>query len=221
MRSAIIVFPGSNCDIDLYKALNVLSKKDSLLVWHKENSLPSKIDIVFLPGGFSFGDYLRCGSIAAHSPIMRSIIKFARGGGYIIGICNGFQILTESKLLPGALIRNNSLRFICRDELIQVQTSDSVFTNSFKNKELINLPIAHHDGNYFATEDLIKLLLDKDQIAFKYRNNPNGSTLDIAGVLSSNRRVLGMMPHPERSIRSFQNSRDGVKFFTSIINSLS
>jgi phosphoribosylformylglycinamidine synthase len=152
---------------------------------------------------------------------MRSIIKFARGGGYIIGICNGFQILTESKLLPGALIRNNSLRFICRDELIQVQTSDSVFTNSFKHKELINLPIAHHDGNYFATEDLIKLLLDKDQIAFKYRNNPNGSTLDIAGVLSSNRRVLGMMPHPERSIRSFQNSRDGVKFFTSIISSLS
>ncbi len=220
MKSAVIVFPGSNCDNDLSRALLSCPKTKCSMVWHKEKFLPPNLDIVFLPGGFSFGDYLRCGSIAANSPIMQSVIKFAEAGGYIVGICNGFQILIESKLLPGALMRNKTLKFICRTEKIKIQTRDSIFTKSFHANEFINFPIAHHDGNFFANDDLKKLLLDQDQIAFTYCHNPNGSSLNIAGILSTNRRILGMMPHPERAINDYHSSRDGKLFFNSLINSL-
>ncbi len=220
MRSAVIVFPGSNCDRDLQVALRQASGVEPVMVWHKETSLPSGIDLIAIPGGFSFGDYLRCGAIAARAPIMKSVTKFAHDGGLVMGICNGFQVLLETGLLPGALMRNAKLKYICKDVALKVETTDSVFTSAYQQGQKITIPIAHHDGNYLADEALLTRLRDEQRIAFTYEDNPNGSTGDIAGILSENRRVLGMMPHPERLNDPALGGKDGAKLFESLISSL-
>lgn len=215
MKAAVIVFPGSNCDRDLKVALEAQGM-DVSMVWHKDTSLPQGIDFVGIPGGFSFGDYLRCGAIAAQSPICRSVVGFANGGGYVFGVCNGFQILTETGLLPGALLRNSGIKYICRDIGLRVETSDSAFTGDWAKGDVINVPIAHHDGNYNADADTIARLQGEDRVAFTYTDNPNGSAQDIAGILSENRRVLGMMPHPERASDAGHGSVEGTPLFRSL-----
>ncbi|MGE4611631.1 MAG: phosphoribosylformylglycinamidine synthase subunit PurQ [Paracoccaceae bacterium] len=220
MRSAVIVFPGSNCDRDLAVALERASGVEATMVWHKDASLPDGLDIVTIPGGFSFGDYLRCGAIAARSPIMRSVVDFANKGGHVLGVCNGFQVLIEAGLLPGALMRNSGLKFVCKDAEITVETRDSAFTNAYSKAETVTYPVAHHDGNYVANEDLVKQLRDQDRVAFTYSDNPNGSTNNIAGILSENRRVLGIMPHPERLNDPELGGVDGNKMFTSLTEAL-
>ncbi|MEC3862994.1 phosphoribosylformylglycinamidine synthase subunit PurQ [Mesobacterium sp. TK19101] len=219
MKAAVIVFPGSNCDRDLVEAFRKAGC-DVQKVWHKDTTLPAGIDIVGIPGGFSFGDYLRCGAIAANSPISREIRNHAERGGYVFGVCNGFQVLTETHLLPGALMRNAGLKFICRTETLRVQTADSVFTGGYTVGEEIEIPIAHHDGNYTADADTLARLKGEDRIAFTYADNPNGSTADIAGVLSENRRVLGMMPHPERAAETSHGSTDGARLFAHLAGAL-
>ena len=186
------------------------------MIWHKEPSIP-KIDLLVLPGGFSYGDYLRCGAIAAKSPIMKAVKTFYNDGGFIIGICNGFQILTESEILPGALIPNSTRKFICKDQDLIVTNNKTLFTSGFENKATISIPIAHHDGNYFLTDTELQELEQNQRIIFKYENNPNGSIEDIAGVLSSNRRVLGMMPHPERAFEKAHGNSDGMIFFKGLV----
>lgn len=222
MRAAVIQFPGSNCDRDMAVAMDRVSghNKPTQLIWHKESTLPDGLDIIAIPGGFSFGDYLRCGAIAARSPIMRSVIDFANKGGFVLGVCNGFQVLTESGLLPGALMRNANLKFICKDAGLRVETSDSVFTSNYKKGDVVNVPVAHHDGNYNADPETLKTLVGDDRIAFRYADNPNGSMDDIAGILSENRRVLGMMPHPERLNDPQLGGTDGSKLFESIASAL-
>ena len=219
MKAGVIVFPGSNCDRDLAVAFE-RAGADVTMVWHKDTHLPEGLDIVGVPGGFSFGDYLRCGAIAANSPITRSLIRHAERGGYVLGICNGFQVLTETGLLPGALMRNSGLKFICRDVALEVATTNSAFTAGYKQGQRVTYPIAHHDGNYQLTGDKLKELQDEDRIAFTYVDNPNGSVADIAGVLSSNRRVLGMMPHPERAVDRAHGGTDGVALFGSLMDAL-
>jgi phosphoribosylformylglycinamidine synthase len=189
------------------------------MIWHKDNALPINIDIIFIPGGFSFGDYLRCGAIAANSPIMDAIISFAKKGGYIVGICNGFQVLTESGLLKGTLMRNSQLTFICKEQSLIINNSQSIITKRFSDSEEITLPIAHHDGNYYADDETIKELEDDGQILFRYKGNPNGSKNQIAGIMSCNQRVLGMMPHPERAVDDSLGSTHGSTIFKSIIES--
>ena len=220
MRSAVIVFPGSNCDRDMAVALEKASGVKSQMVWHKDATLPDGLDVIAIPGGFSFGDYLRCGAIAARSPIMRSVVDFANKGGHVLGVCNGFQILIEAGLLPGALMRNSGLKYVCKDAEIKVETTSSAFTNMYTKGETVTYPIAHHDGNYVAEDALVAQLRDEDRIAFTYADNPNGSTADIAGVLSQNRRVLGMMPHPERLNDAQLGGTDGNKMFTSLTEAL-
>lgn len=217
MRSAVIVFPGSNCDRDMAVALERASGTKADMVWHKDATLPEGLDVVAIPGGFSFGDYLRCGAIAARSPIMRSVVDFANKGGHVLGVCNGFQVLIESGLLPGALMRNSNLKFVCKDSEIKVETADSPFTNMYTKGEKVTYPIAHHDGNYVADDALVERLRGDDRVAFTYTDNPNGSTADIAGILSENRRVLGMMPHPERLNDPELGGIDGNKMFTSLV----
>lgn len=228
MKISVIVFPGSNCDRDVAISLKKFSNKSPLMIWHKETSLPES-DLIVLPGGFSYGDYLRCGSIAANSPIMKEVIKSAEKGSVVLGICNGFQILTESGLLPGTLIRNKELSFICKNTPLKVENDTSFFTNKYKKNEIINIPIAHNEGNYFASEEIIKNIEDKNLVAFRYcnsdgetgdLNNPNGSLKNIAGIINEKGNVLGMMPHPERATDSMAGLSDGEKFFTSIIESL-
>ena len=216
MKAAVIVFPGSNCDRDLAVALSQ-SGIDVSMVWHKETELPAGVDIVGVPGGFSYGDYLRCGAIAANSPICRAVVKHAEAGGFALGVCNGFQILTETGLLPGALRRNAGLKYICRTVGLKVETSDSAFTAGYSKGDVIDIPIAHHDGNYFADEDVLARLKGDDRIAFTYTDNPNGSVEDIAGVMSANKRVLGMMPHPERAADSGHGGTDGTAMFSALV----
>lgn len=216
MRVGVIVFPGSNCDRDLAVAFRAAGA-DVTMIWHKESSLPDGLDLIGVPGGFSFGDYLRCGAIAAQSPICRAVVQHAERGGYVIGICNGFQVLTETGLLPGALMRNSGLKFVCRTEQLVVGTNDSAFTNSYEVGQAVHYPVAHHDGNYTADPELIQKLTDEDRIAFRYRNNPNGSVADIAGILSANRRVLGLMPHPERAADPALGQNDGAAMFASLV----
>ena len=220
MRAAVIVFPGSNCDRDLAVAFERVTGRPTEMVWHKDSTLPSGLDVVAVPGGFSFGDYLRCGAIAARSPIMRSVVEFANNGGHVMGICNGFQVLIESGLLPGALMRNAGLKFVCKDVELSVTTAKSPFTNKYRKGEKIRIPVAHHDGNYVAGDDLVAQLRDEDRIAFTYTDNPNGSTANIAGVLSENRRVMGMMPHPERLNDPALGGNDGTKLFQSLSETL-
>jgi phosphoribosylformylglycinamidine synthase len=220
MRAAVIVFPGSNCDRDLSVALEKVTGHKPQIVWHKDASLPDNLDFVGVPGGFSFGDYLRCGAIAARAPIMRSVKDFAARGGTVFGVCNGFQVLIEAGMLPGSLMRNAGLKYICHDVDLRVEATDSPFTSLYKSGETIRIPIAHHDGNYVADADLVKRLNDENRVAFRYVDNPNGSTDDIAGILSENRRVLGMMPHPERLNDAALGGRDGYRLFESALAAL-
>lgn len=217
MKAAVLVFPGSNCDRDMAVAFERAGAEVSM-VWHKESALPDGVDIIGVPGGFSYGDYLRCGAIAANSPICRAVVKHAEAGGYVIGVCNGFQILTETGLLPGALRRNAGLKYICRTIGLRVATADSVFTAGYETGAEIQIPIAHHDGNYYADDVTLAALREEDRIAFTYSDNPNGSVADIAGVLSANRRVLGMMPHPERAADAGHGGTDGTAMFQSLMS---
>lgn len=219
MRAAVVVFPGSNCDRDMAVAFEQAGM-DVAMVWHKDTDLPEGVDIVGIPGGFSFGDYLRCGAIAAKSPICRSVIAHAARGGYVLGVCNGFQVLTETGLLPGVLMRNAGLKFVCKALDLTVETSDSAFTSGYAKGQTLSIPVAHHDGNYTADAELVAQLRGEDRIAFTYVSNPNGSTADIAGVLSANRRVLGMMPHPERAIDPQHGGTDGAAMFASLAGAL-
>ncbi|QJF51054.1 phosphoribosylformylglycinamidine synthase subunit PurQ [Roseobacter ponti] len=219
MHAAVVVFPGSNCDRDLAVAFEAAGAKVSM-VWHKDTDLPDGVDIVGVPGGFSFGDYLRCGAIAANSPVCRSVAAHAGRGGYVLGICNGFQVLTETGLLPGALLRNAGLKYICRTVGLKVRTSASPFTAGYNAGDLVQIPIAHHDGNYFADDETIAMLQGEDRIAFSYTDNPNGARADIAGILSENRRVLGMMPHPERAADPVHGGTDGQALFRALTSTL-
>jgi len=219
MRAAVIVFPGSNCDRDLAVALRQAGA-DVSMVWHKDTALPQGVDLVGIPGGFSFGDYLRCGAIAARSPICRAVVDHAERGGYVLGICNGFQVLTETGLLPGALIRNANLKFVCKTVPLTVRSSDSVFTRGYEAGQGVSIPVAHHDGNYVADDDLVARLRGEGRIAFTYDANPNGSVADIAGVLSDSRRVLGMMPHPERAVDAAHGGTDGQAVFRGLVEAL-
>ena len=219
MKAAVVTFPGSNCDRDLAVAFDKAGY-DVVRVWHKDHDLPHGVDVVGLPGGFSFGDYLRCGAIAAQSPIAAAVRTHAARGGYVLGLCNGFQVLTEMGLLPGALMRNAGLKFICRTVRLRVGTTNSAFTCGYGRGQEIAVPVAHHDGNYtLDAEGLIRLQAE-DLIAFTYTANPNGAVADIAGVLSPNRRVLGMMPHPERAIDPVQGGSDGAMLFASLMGGM-
>ncbi|WP_353144618.1 phosphoribosylformylglycinamidine synthase subunit PurQ [Paracoccus sp. (in: a-proteobacteria)] len=215
MKAAVITFPGSNCDRDLAVALTQAGAEVAR-VWHKDVALPAGTDLVAVPGGFSFGDYLRCGAIAAHSPIAAAIRDHAARGGYVLGICNGFQVLTELGLLPGALMRNGGLKFICREVELSVTTTASPYTTGYAAGERIRVPVAHHDGNYQIDPEGLAELKDQDRIAFTYAPGINGSVEDIAGVLSANRRVLGMMPHPERAAEPAHGGIDGARLFATL-----
>ncbi len=225
MNSSVIVFPGSNCDRDIATALTKLQFKNKM-VWHKDTSLP-KSDLIVIPGGFSYGDYLRSGAIAAKSNILKEVIKAANSGCLVLGVCNGFQILIETGLLKGALLRNKNLKFISRDVHLKIINNDNKFCKNYKKNKVINLNIAHNEGNYFTKKDHLKELEDKGLIPFKYCNeeglvnentNPNGSLKNIAGILNNKKNVLGMMPHPERMIDNLISNSDGVELFTSILN---
>lgn len=219
MKAAIITFPGSNCDRDLARGFE-LAGAEVVRVWHKETELPAGTDIVGVPGGFSYGDYLRCGAIAAQSPVARAISAHAARGGHVLGICNGFQVLTEMRLLPGALMRNAGLTFICKPVALRVATSDSTFTAGYAKGTEVSFPVAHHDGNYTIDAEGLARLMGEDRVAFRYVDNPNGSMDDIAGVLSANRRVLGMMPHPERAVEAVQGGTDGSALFRALAEML-
>ncbi len=225
MKTAVIVFPGSNCDRDMAVALERATGAKPHMVWHKDAALPDGLDAIAVPGGFSFGDYLRCGAIAARSPIMQAVVAFANRGGPVLGVCNGFQVLIEAGLLPGALMRNAGLKFVCKDIHLRVEATDSPFTNCYQKGEVIRVPIAHHDGNFIADADLTARLEGEGRIAFRYvtpagdataEANPNGSVANIAGVLSENRRVLGMMPHPERLNDAQLGGTDGARLFEAL-----
>jgi phosphoribosylformylglycinamidine synthase subunit PurQ / glutaminase len=215
LRAGVLVFPGSNCDRDIAVALE-RSGAHVAMVWHKETGLPGGLDLVAIPGGFSFGDYLRCGAIAARSPIVRAVVDFAQAGGHVLGVCNGFQVLIETGLLPGALMRNAGLKFVCAPAPLTVATADSAFTGGYARGEAIRLPVAHHDGNYFADPETLARLEGEDRVAFRYAANPNGSMRDIAGILSPNRRVLGLMPHPERAVDAAHGGTDGARLFSGL-----
>jgi len=219
MKAAVVTFPGSNCDRDLAVAFEKAGW-DVTRVWHKDSTLPEGVDVVGIPGGFSFGDYLRCGAIAAQSPIGAAVKAHAARGGYVLGVCNGFQVLTEMQLLPGALMRNAGLKFVCRMQGLRVATADSAFTAGYAKGQAITVPIAHHDGNYTIDAEGLARLQGEDRVAFTYDGNPNGSMADIAGVLSENRRVLGMMPHPERVVDPVQGGTDGAAMFTALLGGL-
>ena len=225
MKSAVIVFPGSNCDRDMAVALEQTTGHKPQMVWHKESTLPD-VDLIAVPGGFSFGDYLRCGAIAANSPIMRAIVEQANKGTRVLGVCNGFQVLTESSLLPGVLMRNAKLKFVCKDIWLRCENTSTDFSNAISKSEPVRIPIAHHDGNYFDTADNLKRLNDNNQVAFRYVDisgeatdeaNPNGSQENIAGVLNQAKNVLGLMPHPERLVDSGLGGTDGRAMFQSLI----
>lgn len=220
MKTAVIVFPGSNCDRDAQVALRQATGAEPAMVWHKDGTIPEGTDLVMVPGGFSYGDALRCGAIAANSPVISQLQDHAARGGYVLGVCNGFQILCETGLLPGALIRNASLNFICKPQALTIETANSAFTSAYAGRSEISIPIAHHDGNYVADETTLDTLEGEGRVAFRYAGNPNGSARDIAGVISENGRVLGMMPHPERAIGGHENGTDGVGMFESLAGAI-
>lgn len=215
MKAAVLVFPGSNCDRDLAVAFEQAGF-DVEMVWHKETALPAGVDVVGVPGGFSYGDYLRSGAIAARSPIITAVKDHAARGGYAIGICNGFQVLTETGLLPGALMRNAGLKFVCRPVALEVSTASSDFTCGYDLGQRVVYPVAHHDGNYVVSDDTLAVLKGEDRIAFRYAEDLNGSVDRIAGVLSENRRMLGLMPHPERAADPLLGMTDGRALFASM-----
>ena len=228
MRSAIIVFPGSNREQDVFDALHRASGKKPLKVWHRDTELP-KADLIVIPGGFSYGDYLRCGAMAAHSPIMTDVKARAAAGTPVLGICNGFQIITEAGLLPGALLTNKTLKFHCKNVHLRVETSQSLFTNRYQTGQVISVPVAHHDGNYFADDATLDLLEGEGRVAFRYCapdgalddvSNENGSARNIAGIFNETKTVLGLMPHPEDATHPLQGSLDGVPFFAGMMEAL-
>lgn len=219
-QSAVITFPGSNCDRDMAVALEKVSGKAPLRVWHGETGLPEGLDLIALPGGFSYGDYLRSGAMAARSPIMRSVVEAAERGVPVLGVCNGFQVLTESGLLPGALMRNATIRFVCRDAELVVENDTSLFTSGYTRGQRIVIPVAHHDGNYFADDETLARIEGEGRVAFRYVDNVNGSARAIAGVLNEKGNVLGMMPHPERAIEPEQGGTDGRVLFESVVKRL-
>ena len=227
MKFGVVIFPGSNCDMDMIYILETIMRQKVIKLWHKETNL-QKVDFIILPGGFSYGDYLRSGAIAKFSPIMKEIIGFAKAGGYVMGICNGFQILTESDLLPGALLHNISHKFICKNIYLKVSSNKSLITNKYNNNP-IKIPIAHAEGRFFADEKTLKSLVNNDQILFKYSNkngdisnlsNPNGSIMNIAGICNKERNVFGMMPHPERAADKELKNQDGKLLFESILSTI-
>lgn len=229
MKAAIVVFPGSNREIDAKAALAEAMGHEPVMVWHRDTSLP-RVDIVVVPGGFSYGDYLRCGAIAANSPVLREIKARAEQGMSVIGICNGFQIITEAGMLPGVLLRNANLKFVCRNVGLRVETSNSRFTSGYRKGQVLSIPVAHHDGNYFADSRTLDELEAEDRIAFRYcgsegrldtRYNPNGSVRHIAGILNRKRNVLGLMPHPENAIEPLHGSTDGRALFHSLVEAVS
>ena len=226
MKSSVIIFPGSNCDRDMDVALKKFGFKNQM-IWHNDKSIP-KSDLIVLPGGFSYGDYLRCGSIAAKSKIIKSVIEFAKSGGLVLGICNGFQILTETSLLPGVLLQNKYQKFICKNVFLKINNKENRYFKNIK-KEILELHIAHNEGNYFCSEDELKSLNDNNQVAVTYCNengeeaedsNPNGALKNIAGIFSKNKNILGMMPHPERMIDKYLSGSDGSFFFENLIENL-
>jgi phosphoribosylformylglycinamidine synthase subunit PurQ / glutaminase len=224
-KFGVVVFPGSNCDHDAYYSLKKVLGFEVVFLWHKNTDLEN-CDVIILPGGFSYGDYLRTGAIARFSPIMKPVIDFANKGGYVIGICNGFQILLEAGLLPGILLKNKSLQFVCKDVYLSVENKNTVFTKGITTKDKLKFPVAHGEGNYFVDEDTLKNILDNNQIVFKYTPfngnddfNPNGSIMDIAGIVNKAKNVLGLMPHPERSCDPILGKTDGSLIFNSIASS--
>ena len=229
MKAAVIVFPGSNCDRDVQVALRQSMGSEPLMVWHKDSDF-AKVDLIVLPGGFSYGDYLRCGAMAAQSPVMKEVVARAHKGVAVLGICNGFQVLTETRLLPGTLMRNADLRFVCRDVTVKVESSQSLFTSKYEQGQAIRIPVAHHDGNYYADDDTLSAMEDRGQIAFRYcdadggitpQANPNGSLRNIAGVYNETKTVLGLMPHPERLADPKLGGTDGRALFDGLVEALS
>ncbi len=216
MKFGVIVFPGSNCDHDAYDAVQNVLKEPAAFLWHESHDLEN-CDVIIVPGGFAYGDYLRTGAIARFSPVMESVARFAAGGGLVLGICNGFQILCEAGLLPGALMRNAGLKFICKQVQVRVENTDTPFTNACEKNEVLTMPIAHMEGNYFCDEPTLAALRREDRIVFRYVENPNGSLDNIAGICSPGRNVLGLMPHPERASEALLGSSDGFKVFQSLV----
>lgn len=228
MTAAVIVFPGSNCDRDVAVSLEAAMGRAPIMAWHGDSTLPD-VDLIVIPGGFSYGDYLRSGAMAANSPIMREVIARANRGTPVLGICNGFQVLTECGLLPGVLMRNASLKFICRDVHLRVERADTIFTSQYTQGQVIRIPVAHHDGNYFTDPDTHKALEDNGQVAFRYCDpdgaiteeaNPNGSLANIAGILNATGNVLGMMPHPERLADPLLGGLDGAPMFSALAEAI-
>ena len=220
MTAAVIVFPGSNCDRDMASAIELVSGRAPNMVWHRDSALPAGTDFIALPGGFSYGDYLRSGAMAARSPIMQAVIEAAGKGVPVLGVCNGFQVLTEAGLLPGALMRNAGVHFVCRTVALQVANSQSIFTSRYDAGEEIAVPVAHHDGNYFADAATLDRIEGEGRVAFRYLEEVNGSARNIAGVINEGGNVLGMMPHPERAIEDAHGNRDGLRMFEGLLNVL-
>lgn len=219
MKSAVIVFPGSNCDRDAHDAIEAVTGHAPAMVWHQESDLPEGTDFVMIPGGFSYGDYLRCGSMASRSAIMPAVVAHAATGAPVLGVCNGFQILTETGLLPGALMRNAGLKFVCEKAKLKVENANTRFTSHYEGGAELIIPIAHHDGNYFADEDTLDRIEAEGQVVFRYGQNPNGSKRDIAGITNEQGNVMGMMPHPERAVDEKHGGTDGLKLFESLLGS--
>ncbi len=228
IKFGVVVFPGSNCDHDAYHAAKHVMEQDAEFIWHKETDLHGA-DVIVLPGGFSYGDYLRTGAIARFSPVMQEVVRFANNGGTVIGICNGFQVLLEAGLLPGVMLRNRSLRFVCKFVHLKVENASTRFTSECQKGGVLKIPVAHGDGNYFASDDVVKSLEDNNQVVFRYceadgnitdEANPNGSLHNIAGIVSAEGNVMGMMPHPERASELELGSADGKKIFESLIHSV-
>ncbi|MGE0179626.1 MAG: phosphoribosylformylglycinamidine synthase subunit PurQ [Sphingomonas sp.] len=221
MKGAVIVFPGSNCDRDMAAALKLVSGREPAMIWHRETQLPQGLDLIAIPGGFSYGDYLRSGAMAANSPVVRAVKDAAERGVMVLGICNGFQVLTEAGLLPGALMRNAGIRFVCRDVGLRVENSQSAFTARYAAGEEIAIPVAHHDGNYQADAETLDRLEGEGRVALRYTGEVNGSARDIAGILNAAGNVLGMMPHPERAAETAHGRTDGRRLFESLAGALS
>ncbi|WP_300543073.1 phosphoribosylformylglycinamidine synthase subunit PurQ [Maricaulis sp.] len=219
MKSAVIVFPGSNCDRDAHDAIEKVTGHAPAMVWHQQSELPEGTEFVMIPGGFSYGDYLRCGAMASRSAIMPAIVAHAATGAPVLGVCNGFQILTESGLLPGALMRNAGLKFVCEKAKLKVENANTRFTSRYEGGAELVVPIAHHDGNYFADETTLDRIEGEGQVVFRYGNNPNGSARDIAGITNEQGNVLGLMPHPERAVDEKHGGTDGLKLFESLLGS--
>ena len=221
MKSAVLVFPGSNCDRDLAVAIEAVTGRAPAMVWHRESELPEGTGLIAIPGGFSYGDYLRSGAMAARSPIMQAVADAAGKGVPVLGVCNGFQVLTEAGLLPGALMRNAGLHFVCRPVGLKVENSQSIFTSSYSEGEEISIPVAHHDGNYQADAETLDRLEGEGRVAFRYTGEVNGSARNIAGIINAQGNVLGMMPHPERALEPAHGNTDGRRLFEGLLEAVS